>query len=101
MPKSGKIASPKQVSAKTLHKVASGKGAVRSGSTVDVQRRAGEYQAEGYSGTMYYAKTQNMKTAEDRLLQAGPGIHNAMKKSGAQKKGGFVYAIKGKKYHKK
>ena len=50
---------------------------------------------------VYYAKTQNMKTAEDRLLQAGPGIHNAMKKSGAQKKGGYVYAIKGKKYHKK
>ena len=97
MPRKGNIGQPKQVSVKRLQKTASGKGAVRSGSTTDIQRRAREYQSEGYSGEMFYSKTQNMKALENKLLEAGPGRHNVQKTSGAKPKPGYAYTIKGKK----
>lgn len=97
MPRKGNLGWPKQVSAKKLQQIASRKGAVRSGSTGDIHRRAREYKSEGYSGKLYYSRTQNMKAAENKLLQAGPGRHNVQKTSGAQPKPGKVYTIKGKK----
>lgn len=98
MPRKGNLGRPKQVSAKKLQQIASRKGAVRSGSTTDVHRRAREYKSEGYSGKIYYSKTRNMKAAEDKLLQAGPGRHNVQKTSGAPPKPGNAYTIKGKRY---
>ena len=97
MPRKGNLGRPKQVSAKKLQQIASRKGAVRSGSTTDVHRRAREYKSEGYSGKFYYSKTQNMKRAENKLLQAGPGRHNVQTTSGAQPKPGNAYTIKGGK----
>ena len=70
---------------------------VRVGSTIDVYRRAGEHEREGYSGTMYYAKTENMMKAEDRLLEY-PGDYNKDEWSGAKEKAGFIYVIRGKQY---
>ena len=96
--KKGNLGRPKQVPLKRLQKIASGKGAVRSGSTADIQRRAREYELQGYSGDIHYSRTQNMKAAEDKLLQAGPGRHNVQKTSGAQPKPGTAYTIQGKKY---
>ena len=97
MPRKGNLGRPKQVSAKKLQQIASRKGAVRSGSTVDVYRRAREYKSEGYSGELYYTQTRNMKAEENKLLEAGPGRHNVQKKSGAPSKQGTAYVIKGKK----
>ena len=96
-PKKSSLGQPKKVSQKRLQRIASGRGAVRSGSTVDIQRRAREYQSQGYSGELYYSRAQNMKAAEDKLLQAGPGRHNIQKTSGAQPKPGTAYTIKGAK----
>ena len=96
-PKKRSLGPPKKVPPKRLQKIASGKGAVRSGSTTDVQRRAREYQSQGYYGELYYSQTQNMKAAEDKLLKAGPGRHNVQKTSGAQPKPGAAYTIKGAK----
>jgi len=39
-----------------------------AGATTEPERRKREYERDGYTGTMYYAPTQNMKKAEDRLL---------------------------------
>ena len=96
-PKKGSLGQPRKVPLKRLQRIASGRGAVRSGSTVDIQRRAREYQSQGYSGKVYYSGTQNMKAAENKLLQAGPGRHNVQKTSGAQPKPGTAYTIKGAK----
>lgn len=96
-PKKSSLGPPKKVPLKRLQRIASGRSAVRSGSTVDIQRRVREYQSQGYSGKPYYSRTQNMKAAEDKLLKAGPGRHNVQKTSGAQSKPGTVYTIKGKK----
>ena len=98
MPKKGNIGRPKQVPLKRLQKKATERGAVRSGSTADIQRRAREYERQLYSGDIYYSTTQNMKAAEDKLLQAGPGRHNVQKTSGAQSKPGTAYVVQGKKY---
>ena len=38
----------------------------RVGATTDIEWRRGEYEWDGYSGTMYYFKTENMKKAEDK-----------------------------------
>ena len=73
-------------------------GYVRVGSTVNPEQRAGQYEAEGYSGTMYAAPTQNMMQAEDKLLEAEPR-HNEQKLSNGDEAPGFVYAIVGRKYN--
>ncbi len=71
--------------------------APRVGATKDPQRRAGEYGREGYTGTMFYARTENMKQAENRLLQdctyAKTCAANAQKKSNAQPEPGYVYVL--------
>ena len=70
---------PKEVPPKRLQRIASGRGTVRSGSTVDIQQRAHEYQSQGYSGELYYSRTRNMKEA-DKLLKAGPGRHTTFRR---------------------
>lgn len=90
----------KKVPLKRLQRTVQSHGAVRSGSTTQVQQRAQQYSRDGYSGTMYYSSTTNMKMRENELLQAGTNRHNVQRKSGAQPKPGDVYTIKGKKSKK-
>ena len=75
------------------------------GATKDPDTRADFYQTPsggGYSGTMYYAKTDNMMKAENRLLDTaldtGGGRHNSHSVSNAKEAPGHVYVIKGKKF---
>ena len=85
-------------SQKRLHEIAHQPGAIRAGSTVDPQQRVQDYRGERYSGTMYYTQTQNMHSAETRLLQQHKGVHNKQSVSNASNKPGSVYVVKGKKF---
>ena len=70
---------------------------VRVGSTIDVEQRAEQYEEDGYSGDMYYAKTDNIRRAEDKLLRFH-GRHNVHKRSGVKERRGYIYVILGKKH---
>ena len=63
------------------------------GSTTDPKRRRGEHEREGYYGIMYYAKTENMQLAEDKLLEFYPDSENIQDYSNAQSEPGYVYVI--------
>ena len=80
-----------------LHDIIEENGAIRCGATTDIERRRDEYEDEGYSGTMFYAETQNMMFAEDKLLEIRVPLHNVHESSNAQEEEGFVYVIKGRK----
>ena len=86
-----------QVSLETLQQRAKQVNDERVGATNNIERRRGEYQREGYSGTMYYCNTDNMKDGEDRLLNqcksSGVCPRNVQKKSNAQASPGYVYVI--------
>ena len=88
-----------KVSQKELHQITGQKGSVYVGSSVDIQQRTGQHQREGYSGTVYYASTDNMMRAEDKLLQQNPGRHNIQQQSNAEQGKGYVYGIKGRKHN--
>jgi len=95
-----KIGEIVNVSQKKLHRIASEKGSIRMGSTIQPRQRARAYQSPsggGYSGTMYVAPTENMMKAEDKLLKSKLGRHNVQSISNAQEEPGHVYAIQGKK----
>jgi len=85
----------KPVTIGTLHELLDIQS-IYSGSTDDPQRRAREHEREGYSGTMYYWHTQNMKHAENQLLEKKPR-HNIEYTSNAKPEPGYVYAIHGSK----
>ena len=71
---------------------------IRVGATKDIERRRSEYQREGYSGTMFYFKTKNMKTAENELLKCtceGLCPMNVQQNSNASEEEGYVYVIIG------
>ena len=72
-------------------------GFIRAGSTEDPHRRKKEYEDQGYGGDMFYAKTENMRDAENRLLKARDFRHNAQGKSNANDGPGYIYVIKGRK----
>ena len=94
----GNIREFKTVPFSELLKLAAGKNVARVGATEkDPKGRAAQYEKEGYSGVMYMFKTENMRKAEDQLLQQG-GTHNEQRKSNVQDKPGFVYVIIGRKY---
>ncbi|CAF0986045.1 unnamed protein product [Brachionus calyciflorus] len=84
------------VTQRDLNEMAQEKNSIRVGSTVDPQQRAYQYQAEGYAGTMFVAKTANMLLAEDKLLEHQTR-HNVHMRSNAPNDEGFVYVIKGRK----
>ena len=85
-----------------LHKIADSDdyGIVRVGATIDPERRRDEYERDGYGGTMYYAQTDNMFYAENRLLELKEYRHNIQEESNAQPEKGYVYVIKGRQYSK-
>ena len=63
------------------------------GTTVDPQRRRGEHERDGKRGTMYYTKTENMRQAEDKLLEICDCSGNQQRRSNAQEGPGYVYLI--------
>ena len=69
----------------------------RVGATIDIERRRKEYERAGYTGTMFYFNTENMKRAENILLGeckcSGACARNVQKKSNAQPSQGYVYVI--------
>ena len=69
---------------------------IRVGATTDPERRRKEYQREGYRGTMICAKTQNMKKAENKLLEACRTCTANIQRSSnvVAEKPGYVYGIK-------
>ena len=81
-----------------LSEIAVQNGVVRAGSTDDITRRKDEYQEEGYSGTMFYTRTENMKYAENKLLEMRSYRHNIQTRSNSQPEPGYVYVIKGRLY---
>jgi hypothetical protein len=95
MPK--KLAVVKVSSQAKLTELAQEHGSVRVGATGNPSQRASSYQTQGYRGTMYAARTENMYQAENRLLNNSDGRHNVHKQSNAADEGGFVYVIQGQK----
>ena len=78
------------------------KGTTRAGSTIDPRRRRGEYRRIGYRGTMYYAATRNMHSAENRLFDLRMNKYANFKYndhavSNSLKHDGFVYLINGRR----
>ena len=82
----------KKVTQKELSKLAS-KGDY-TGRTIDPARRHKEHQRDGLDGTMYFAKTENMKKAENRLLEKCPCPDNTQRTSNAPSSPGYVYVYK-------
>ena len=86
-----------QVPFETLKQLAKQVNNERVGATTDIERRRGEYERSGYSGTMYYFKTANMNHAENILLNqcksSGVCPMNVQGLSNAQASPGYVYVI--------
>lgn len=80
-----------------LHELAQENYSIRAGGTINPERRANDYEREGYSGVMYAARTDNVQYAEDRLLEHNLR-HNVHEQSNLPPVEGFVYVIQGKKY---
>jgi len=95
MPKIVKVTQTK------LKRIAPKNGSIRVGATVNPSQRASAYKYDGYGGTMYIARTRNMKQAENHLLDSARGArYNRMRRSNAQGAPGNVYVIQGRKYSK-
>ena len=93
---------PKRTTQREIKKEMAKYGAIRVGSTIDVKARARQYEQEGYVGEMLYAPTENMKKAENKLLQAQKKpIHNQHGASNNKEEPGMVYLNKGRKKSKK
>ena len=73
-------------------------GFIRAGSTEDPCRRKSQYEEEGYGGTMFCVRTDNMRRAEDQLLQSRDFRYNVHKRSNADETPGYIYVIQGRKY---
>ncbi len=72
------------------------KSGLRAGSTTDIQSRYQPYKTK-YRGIMYYASTQNMEGAENKLLSNFRLPDNDQRESNSPAAPGFVYVIKGTK----
>ena len=85
--------------ASSMEETSGGEQPIRVGSTTrDPRTRAKEYENEGYCGTMYTAKSDNIMVAEDQLLDDYPGKYNIQLSSGVQPVPGYVYIIMGSRY---
>ena len=101
MPTQGNIRELIEVSQRELHEMIETEfGIIRCGAAANCNNRAKDYERQGYSGRMFFARTENMMKAEDSLLEAGQNnqncIHNIHRVSNMQEEPGFVYIIKGK-----
>lgn len=90
------------ISQRELHEIAQKIGSIRAGSTKasELLNRVSWYERQLFSGTFYYALTENMKKSENRLLQNYFFLHNDHASSNSEEGMGFVYVIKGRKYTK-
>lgn len=70
------------------------------GATSNPKQRRSSHQSSGYSGEMHYASTNNMRQAENILLQNSGSKYNKQKKSNAPTGPGYVYGIKGARKRK-
>jgi hypothetical protein len=87
-----------EVSQAELNEIAQEVGSIRVGATEhNPNKRANQYEDEGYSGVMYYSKTTNMQLAENKLLEHNTR-HNKHKRSNIGDGPGYVYVIVGKKF---
>jgi len=89
-----------KVSQGDLQRIVKEKGAVRAGSSTNLEGRIQQYKQEGYKGKLFHADTRNMMKAEDKLLKENP-LHNQQKLSNAPERPGKVYVIKGGKFKDK
>ena len=80
-----------------LHEIINEHGSIRCGATTRLEERSGEYENMGYTGIMYYAETQNMRLAEDKLLSIRVPRYNIQDISNAQEDDGYVYVINGRR----
>lgn len=85
------------VSAKDLRDHTFRRGTVRAGVTTNPEVRAFFYERDGYSGTMYLARTRDMRRAEDKLFSRRDYRHNVQRRSNAKAEPGYVYLIVGRK----
>lgn len=69
------------------------KSALRAGSTSNIQSRYQSYKKK-YKGIMFYAPTQNMEKAENKLLSKYKLPDNDRRESNSSATQGFVYVIK-------
>lgn len=81
----------------TISKLLDLPNSIYDGSTKNVQDRKNNHEGEGFYGTMYYAKTNNMHSAENRLLAERRTIYNEHHESNQTSESGFVYSIVGHK----
>lgn len=70
------------------------KSALRAGSTSNIQFRYQSYKKK-YKGIMFYAPTQNMEKAENKLLSKYKLPDNDQRESNSEAAQGIVYVIKG------
>ena len=91
------------VTQRVLHEKLKEKSVIRIGATRDPITRAKQYEAANYTGDMYYAETENMELAENRLLELAfinkAAKHNIQTTSNVQPTAGYVYIIQGRKYN--
>ena len=73
-------------------------GFIRADSTKDPDRQRSRHEDEGFGGTMFCARTENMRKAENRLLAARGFCHNPHTQRKAAEEPGYIYVIKGKKF---
>ena len=95
--------SPQVVQLKTQRKLlelSRKRGVIYAGRSNNPRRRADQHEGKGYSGTLYYVKTKNMRKAENRLLMHRKYLHNKDRMSDrtGSVKEGYVYIIKGKRF---
>jgi len=87
-----------EVSQAELNDIAQEVGSIRVGATEHYpNKRANQYEDEGYSGVMYYSRSNNMQLAENKLLENNTR-HNKYRRSNAGDGPGYVYVIVGKKF---
>ncbi len=84
---------------KIKKKIINENGIPRVGGTKrEPKLRAREYERQGYSGIMFYAKTSNIKFAENDLLELAnkfeDGYNNKHRKSNLRSVPGYIYIIK-------
>ncbi len=97
MSRKGNIKKIFHVTQSDLNEIVEQNNSIRVGSTKDPNSRAKQYERDGYSGTMYVAKTSNMQQAENKLLDHNTR-HNDHKTSNQSDDAGYVYVINGRRY---
>lgn len=86
----------KKITQKELKQIAEQSSSSYTGSTINVKNRTRDHERNGRDGVLYYAKTTNMRKAEDRLLKSSEWPDNRQKQSNQKEDKGYVYVIKDK-----